>query len=114
MAKDKYIFEQIAAREIKGPGITLLSPCNEELVEDLQKHCKSKPPEKKKDSVIFDDKLPVITINEYGIKKRYPNMATVAMAFGYSGSDVIHKLITKGEELRGGLKVRYAEEGEWN
>lgn len=114
MARDEYTFEQLAAREIKGPGITLASPCNAELSQDLKEYWQNKPLEKKKEEVIVEDKLPIITINKYGIKKRYPNMAAVALSFGYAETAIIRKLINKGEELRGGLKVRYAEAGEWN
>lgn len=115
MARDAYTFDQLAAREIKGPGITLTSPCNAELLKDLQAHWKSKPAEKResKPSTIQDSE-PVITVNKYGVRKRYPNMAAVALAFGYAEITMVHKLINKGEELRGGLKVRFAEGDECN
>lgn len=115
MAKDKYTFDQLNAREIKGPGITLTSPCNSELLQDLQAHWKSKPAEKRESKfVTIQDSNPVVTVNKCGVRKRYPNMAAVALAFGYAETAMIRKLINKGEELRGGLKVRFAEGDECN
>ncbi|MCM0599213.1 hypothetical protein [Periweissella fabalis] len=87
MARDEYTFEQLAAREIKGPGITLASPCNAELLKDLQAHWKSKPAEKResKPSTIQDSKS-VVTVNRYGVRKRYPNASAVAMVLWISWS----------------------------
>ncbi|CAH0419264.1 hypothetical protein [Periweissella ghanensis] len=116
MARDAYTFDQLAKYEVHGDGINLAHPANAALLERLQEHWRNKPTERSNEDLkpkrLNRDNTPVIVTNKYDVKKRYPNASAVAMSYGYPGADVIHKLISKGEELRGGLKVRYMEAGE--
>lgn len=111
MARDEYTFSELAKHEVRGPGVTLSSPENAELVKRLQDYWANKASDRefKRHKVASIDR-PVIVTMKYGKKKRYPNARALAFKLGYEHPESVLTCIRSGIKMRHGYTAVFADE----